>query len=247
MRATRGTVLSSGSQEPDTERTNPFSTSTRPGRPTPIPATSLQRSSAEARARSISARSVSTTLPSPWVGSWAVARTLPSGHTSPADIVEAPTSTPITGVVDTVICAEAGKRCAIAEVQFGWSPSAGGMQGNLAGLESNARQNLIVDDRRGGKLTWRVPPVHVQGRHAPSDMVTTSVRQPAASACAFMVPGCHDSLRGQHAEIKGESTGGFPPTQAQLASTRHELVEILRALGGHATCSAIRPERSSTS
>src|SRR5262244_903671 len=149
MRATRGTVLSSGSQEPDTERTNPFSTSTRPGRPTPIPDTSLQRSSAEARARSISARSVSTPLPSPWVGSWAVARTLPSGHTSPADIMEAPTSTPITGAVGIVIRAETGKRCAIAEVQPGGSPSGGGMQGDLADLALGDRQQPAMDDRRG--------------------------------------------------------------------------------------------------
>src|SRR5262245_45193246 len=149
MRATRGTVLNAGSQEPGTERTNPFSTSTRPGRPTPIPDTPRRRSCAEARARSISVRSVSTIWPLSWVGSWAVARTLPSGHTSPADIMEAPTSTPITGAVGIVIRAETGKRCAIAEVQHGWSPAAGGMQGDLADLALGARQQPAMDDRRG--------------------------------------------------------------------------------------------------
>src|SRR5262252_5597917 len=216
MRATRGTVLSSGTQEPGTERTNPFSTSTRPGRPTPIPDTPSRRSSAEARARSISVRSVSTTLPSPWVGSWVVARTLPSGHTSPADIMEAPTSTPIIGAGGIVIRAEAGKRCAIAEVEPGWSPSAGGMQDDLADLVLGARQEHAADDDRGSKLTWRTAPGHVQGRHARWDVVMLSLRPPAVSACEFMVQAATTACGANVPKSSGSPSTAFLPRKLSL-------------------------------
>src|SRR5215831_13786328 len=80
-----------------------------------------------------------------------------------------------------------------------------------------------------------------------SGMVTLLFRSPAVSACAFMVPICHDSLRGQRAEIKGESIGRLPSVQAQLAPPRDEPIEIPRALGGHATCSAIARSADQTS
>ncbi len=116
MSVASGTSPSSESQTNGIERMDPFSTSTRPGSPTPIPATRSPRSAAEDRTRPISVKIVSTTARSPWVGAWVVARTVPSEPRSPAEIVEAPTSTPTTGSVG-IIRVRSRKPCASAETR----------------------------------------------------------------------------------------------------------------------------------
>ncbi len=132
MSAASGTSPSSASQANASERMDPLSTSTRPGRPTPIPDTRRPRSAAAERARSISMKIVSTAPRPPWVGAWAATSTVPSRSTSPAEIVEAPTSTPTTGSLRIIMRPPQRKACASAETRSISRSTRRGLQGDLA-------------------------------------------------------------------------------------------------------------------
>ena len=171
---------------------------------------------------------VSTTAPPPWVGAWAVARTVPSGQTSPAEIVEAPTSTPTIGSVGIVMPDRPGKRCASRETLSGGPPVAPRVQADLAGQgrrPGKASSELAARSAssHGGSAGERASP----GCGAP--VWRRPMWRHAVCPCASIVPSRQDRLRGQRVEIKRRRIARFPSPQARLASASANRPECPRA------------------
>src|SRR5689334_13560370 len=236
MRAASGTSPSSVSHPNGIERMKPLSTSTRPGRPTPIPETERPRSAAAASARSISAKMLSAIEPSPLVGAWAVASTVPSAATSPAEIVDAPTSTPTIGSDGIFMRPRVGKPCARAETRSASARAGREVQARLAG-----RGGL-----RGKRASGLAP--RAQDDVAGPTVERARSRCPAPARRPCPDPSCRLLLR-VHGLVaprqlasptwrnQGRPDRGAPADRHATLPPRFRSPGIPRVSAGHAACS----------
>ena len=220
MELRNGTLPSSGSQAPgSSDRMYPFSTSTSPGRPIPMPATRRPRRSASVSMCSMS-DVIESTASLPAADTWALASTLPSpGWTSPAEIVEAPTSTPMTGSVRGAMRSPKGKQCASEKTL-------------RKRTDSRAERKLSLRDPRRPAASPRPG-----GAGDPQGEIAGPDGPRARSRCAFRSWSClrpprpgaiPQRVRCQVAEIKraprrpGRAGTALAATTRSITPTRHE-------------------------
>src|SRR5581483_8261062 len=231
-RRARGTPASSDIQLPSVGRIVPFSTSTRPGRPSPMPRTGRARAAASASSRSTRVRMVAAALPGV-LPACTVDSTAPSAVTRPAEIVDAPTSTPM--AKSDMDRSPHGRRQAMCQRQVSADASAlrGRPQGHRAGPEAvrgKAASRLVAGPQ--ARMA-----AHAQARHAGAG----ARREWTGAGCHVGLrahrSGCTESLRRQASGNQvARAARGAGPARSPCARRRATCATPARSRSRHGAC-----------